>query len=749
MMSTDKQAALDYHRQGRPGKLKIVATKPMDTQHDLSLAYSPGVAHPVLEIAKTPELAYEYTAKGNLVAVISNGSAILGLGNRGALASKPVMEGKAVLFKRFADIDVFDIEVNSANPEEIVRFVEMISPTFGGINLEDIKAPECFYIEQEAQRRCNIPVFHDDQHGTAIISGAGLINALEIVDKRIEDVRIVVNGAGAAGIAVADLYMALGARKQNILMCDSQGVIYVGREEGMNEHKIRYAVLTELRTLEEALAGADVFIGLSVANCLSREMVRAMGRDPIIFAMANPDPEITYEEVQASRDDVIFGTGRSDYPNQVNNVLGFPFIFRGALDVRATAINMEMKLAATRALAALAKEDVPDSVMRAYGLDTLRFGRDYIIPKPLDSRVLMRLAPAVAQAAMETGVARIQIDLDAYLDQLAARMGKSVQVMRTMEHKAQQDPKRVVFAEGEHPKIIRAAYAVETQGVATPLLLGRKDEIMAQCRALGLAYTPEVVDPSDPERRSRYAQVFYQRRQRKGVTLSLAHDLMRQANYFGPIMVQQGDADAFVSGLTYNYPEVLRPALQAVGTETNRWVSGVYIMLVQDRIYFFTDATVIIEPTAEQLAAIAINAAELAQRFDVEPRIAMLSFSNFGSTPHAHADKVRLATELVKQQRPDLQVDGEMQADIAVVPDLMQRHYPFSRVSDANVLVFPHLAAANTAYKLLSHLGGAEAIGPILVGMAQPIHVLATGADVRDIVNVAILASVDAHYHAG
>lgn len=747
-MSTDKQSALDYHSQGRPGKLKIVATKPMDTQHDLSLAYSPGVAHPVLEIAKDQELAYEYTAKGNLVAVISNGTAILGLGNRGAQASKPVMEGKAVLFKRFADIDVFDIEVNSSNPEEIVRFVEMISPTFGGINLEDIKAPECFYIEQEAQRRCNIPVFHDDQHGTAIISGAGLLNALELVNKKIEDIRIVINGAGAAGIAVADLYMALGATKENIIMCDSRGVIYAGREEGMNEHKIRFAIYTHHRTLEDALVEADVFIGLSVANSLSKEMVRSMSRDPIIFAMANPDPEITYEDVQAARSDVIFGTGRSDYPNQVNNVLGFPSIFRGALDVRATAINMEMKLAAARALAELAKEDVPDNVMRAYGLDTLRFGPEYIIPKPLDMRVLMRVAPAVAKAAMETGVARIQINLDAYLDQLAARMGKSVQVMRTMEHKAQQDPKRIVFAEGEHPKIIRAAYAVETQGVATPLLLGRKDEIIAQCRTLGLDYTPTIVDPSDPERRRHYADIFHQRRQRKGVTMSLANDLMRQPNYFGPIMVEQGDADAFISGLTYNYPEVLRPALQAVGTQTDRWVSGVYIMLVQDRIYFFTDATVIIEPTAEQLAAIAINAAELAKRFDVEPRIAMLSFSNFGSTPHEQATKVRQATELVKRQRPDLQVDGEMQADVAVVPDLMRRHYPFSQVNDANILVFPHLAAANTAYKLLSHLGGAEAIGPLLVGMAKPIHVLATGADVRDIVNVAILATVDAQFQS-
>ena len=733
--AADRQAAFDYHALGRPGKLKIVATKPMDTQQDLSLAYSPGVAYPVLDIAEHPEHAYDFTAKGNLVAVISNGSAILGLGNRGAQAAKPVMEGKAVLFKRFADVDVFDIEINSADPEEIVRFVEMISPTFGGINLEDIKAPECFYIEQEAQRRCDIPVFHDDQHGTAIISGAGLLNALEILDKNIADVRIVINGAGAAGIAVADLYEALGARHENILMCDSTGVIYAGRERGMNEYKARFAATTDRRTLADALLDADVFIGLSVANCLSQDMVESMNRDPIIFAMANPDPEITYEDVQAARSDVIFGTGRSDYPNQVNNVLGFPFIFRGALDVRARAINMEMKLAATRALAGLAKEDVPDGVMRAYGLTSLRFGRDYIIPKPLDPRVLMRLAPAVAQAAMDTGVARRTIDIDAYMDELAARMGHSVFVMRKMERKAQIRPKRLVFGEGEHPKIIRAAYAVATQGIAQPVLLGRAQTIADACAELGLDYRPEVINPAQADVTDAYAQELHNRRQRKGVTLALARDLIRQPNYFGPMMVEQGDADGFISGLTYNYPDVLRPALQVVGR-------------VQDRIYFFTDATVIIEPTVEQLAAIAINAAELAEEFDVTPRIAMLSFSNFGSTPHADATKVRAATDLVKQLRPDLQIDGEMQADVAVVPELMARHYPFSQVTDANVLVFPQLAAANTAYKLLSRLGGAEAIGPILVGMGKPLQVLATGADVHDIVNVAILTAVDAQYHS-
>ncbi len=741
-----KQAALDYHKNDRPGKLKIVATKPMETQADLSLAYSPGVAHPVLEIAKEPALAYEYTSKGNLVAVISNGTAILGLGNRGALASKPVMEGKAVLFKRFADVDVFDIEVDTKDEKELVRFVQMIAPTFGGVNLEDIKAPECFYIEQELQRTCDIPVFHDDQHGTAIISGAGLINALELIGKQIQDVKIVINGAGAAGIACAEFYVALGADKEKIVMCDTRGVIYEGRLEGMNEYKLPWANETDERTLGDALNGADVFIGLSSADCVTRAMVQSMGDQPIIFAMANPDPEITYEEAKAARPDIIFGTGRSDYPNQVNNVLGFPFIFRGALDVQARRINMEMKIAAARALAALAKEDVPDSVLRAYGLDILHFSAEYVIPKPLDPRVLMWVAPAVAKAAMESGVARRTIDLVEYEDELAARLGKSVQVMRTMESKARQNPKRVVFAEGEHPKIVRAAYAAETQGIAHPILLGRPEQITEQCRLLGLPYTPTVVDPNASDQRAVYAETFYARRQRKGITQTLANEIMRQANYFGPMMVEHGEADAFISGLTYNYPEVLRPALQAVGAQANGYVSGVYLMVVQNKLYFFTDATVIIEPNAEQLAAIALNAAELAEQFDVTPRIAMLSFSNFGSTPHEQSSKVRKATELVKTQRPDLQIDGEMQADLAVVPELMKRHYPFSQVSDANVLVFPDLASANTAYKLLNRLGGAEAIGPILVGMGKPVHVLQTGADVLDIINVTTLAVVDAQF---
>jgi malate dehydrogenase (oxaloacetate-decarboxylating)(NADP+) len=743
-MSNLKQDSLDYHAQGRPGKLKIVATKPMDTQRDLSLAYSPGVAYPVLAIAEDPELAFEYTAKGNLVAVISNGTAILGLGDRGPLAAKPVMEGKAVLFKRFADVDVFDIEINARDPDDIVRFGEMIAPTVGGINLEDIKAPECFYIETELQKRLDIPVFHDDQHGTAIISGAGLLNSLELIGKRIEEVKIVLNGAGAASIATADLYMALGARRENFIMCDSKGVIYKGRTAGMNEFKEKYAVETDARTLEDALKGADVFIGLSVANCVTREMVRSMGRDPIIFAMANPDPEITYEEVQAARGDVIFGTGRSDYPNQVNNVLGFPFIFRGALDVRARKVNMEMKMAATKALAALTKEDVPDAVIRAYGLTELHFSREYIIPKPLDPRVLMWVAPAVAQAAIETGVARRTLDMEEYLNMLTARLGKGAQTMYILEHKARRDPKRVVYGEGREPRVIRAAHEVAVNGVATPILLGHAEEVRRQIQELGLDWAPEIIDPINTPKQTEYAERFYAKRQRKGVTLSRARELMRQKMYFGPMMVECGDADAFIAGVAYNYPEVLRPALLCVGAQEGRRVSGVYMMLVQDKMVFFTDATVIIDPNAEELAAIALNAADLAERFGVTPRIAMLSFSNFGSTPHPQQDKVQRATALVRQQRPDLEVDGEMQADIAVSPALMKRHYPFSRVSNANVLVFPDLASANTSYKLLRELGGAEAIGPILVGMEKPIHVLATGADVRDIVNVTTIAVIEA-----
>ena len=744
-----REDALEYHRKGRPGKLEIVPTKPMITQRDLSLAYSPGVAYPVLEIEKDPDLAYEYTIKGNLVAVISNGTAILGLGDRGALASKPVMEGKAVLFKKFADVDAIDIEVNTRDPDEFIRVVQAIAPTFGGINLEDIKAPECFYIEETLRATLDIPVFHDDQHGTAVISAAALLNALELVGKRIDEIKVVINGAGASGIACADLWVKLGVRKENLILLDTKGVIYKGRKEGMNPYKERFAADTEARTLAEAIRGADVFLGLSVADVLTPEMVKSMAERPIIFALANPDPEIRYELAKEVRPDAIVATGRSDYPNQVNNVLGFPFIFRGALDVRARAINDEMKLAAARALAALAREDVPDSVLKAYGLETLRFGPDYIIPKPMDPRVMLWEAPAVAQAAMETGVARIHIDIEEYRERLAARLGKGTQVMRFIINKAKAAPKRIAFGEGEEPKILRAAALIQEEGIGRPILIGRPEVIRRRIEELGLRCQPEIVYPPEFPRLEEYAQRLYEKRQRKGVTLPLARTLMREPNYFGPMMVEMGDADAFISGLTYDYPAVIRPALQVVGVrEGMRKVAGLYIMIVKEKVYFFTDATVNIEPTAEDLAEIAIMAADFARRFDIEPRVAMLSFSNFGSTRHPLSEKVRQAVEIVRQRRPDILIDGEMQADTAVVPEIIEERYPFSRVKDANVLVFPDLEAANVSYKLLQRLGNAQAIGPILLGMGKPVHVLQTGDEVQDIVFIAAIAALDAQERA-
>ncbi len=745
MQQISRQEALDYHEGKRPGKLKIVPTKPMSTQRDLALAYSPGVGEPVEEIARDPSLAYRYTAKGNLVGVISNGSAILGLGNRGGLASKPVMEGKAVLFKRFADIDVFDLELATLDADEVINFVVNVAPTFGGINLEDIKAPECFYIEEILRQELDIPVFHDDQHGTAIISGAGLLNALEVVDKQLDEVSIVINGAGASGLACAEFFVALGAQQDNIVLCDTRGVIYEGRTEGMNIYKKRYVSQTSKRTLREAVNGADVFIGLSAKGAMDVTMVRSMARDPIIFAMANPDPEIEYDLAKSARTDtVIMGTGRSDYPNMVNNVLGFPFIFRGALDVHASAINMEMKIAAARALADLTKEDVPDSVLAAYGLTSLVMGPEYVLPKPLDPRVLMWVAPAVARAAMESGVARRMLDMDDYLNELTERLGKTEQVMRFMQIKATRDPKRLVFAEGNHTSIVRAAHSIEQAGIAKALLLGDQDHIRELCDRLKLDFKPEVLNPADSPELDEYIQVLYEARRRKGVTLTMARAMMLQENYFGSMMVRTGYADAFISGLTYNYPDVLRPALQVVGVmEDREVVSGVYLMIVNDQLYFFSDATVNINPGVEELASIAINAADVAVRFDVEPRIAMISYSNFGSTQGVESDHMRAAAELVKERRPDLTIDGEMQADIAVEPDLMAQLYPFSEVSDANVLIFPSLSAANASYKLVNRLGGADKIGPILVGLRRPVHVLESGAEVRDIVNMATVAVVE------
>ncbi|NWG06710.1 MAG: NADP-dependent malic enzyme [Chloroflexi bacterium] len=749
MAKFTREDALEYHRlKGKPGKVAIVPTKPMDTQRDLSLAYSPGVAEPVLEIEKNPADAYEYTSKGNLVAVISNGTAILGLGDRGALASKPVMEGKGVLFKKFADIDVFDIEVNSHDPDEIIKVVAAISPTFGGINLEDIKAPECFYIEETLKGMLDIPVFHDDQHGTAIISSAGLANALEIVGKKHGDIRLVISGAGASAISCAELAIRWGVKRENIMLVDTKGVVYKGRKEGMNKYKEMLAVEDKgHRTLADAVKGADVFYGLSVANVLSPEMVKSMAQDPIIFAMANPDPEIKPELAREARKDVIIATGRSDYANQVNNVLGFPFIFRGALDVRASAINEEMKFAASKALAALAKEDVPDSVIRAYGGESIKFGREYIIPKPLDPRVLLWEAPAVAEMAMKTGVARKTIDIDEYREQLAYRQGKGEQVRYFFQNKARSSggTKRVVFAEGEEQKIIRAAYQVKEEGIATPILIGRTGVIEEQLKNLGLEYKPIIVDPGKFDKVETYKDAFYQLRQRKGMTKVDAAKLVSDPNILGLLMVKMGDADAFVSGLTYDYPEVIRPSLQIHHTAKGATrAAGVYIMIVEDRVYLFTDATVNIEPTAEDLSEIACLAADFAKRLEIDPRVAFLSFSNFGSTPHPLSDKVRRAVELTKSRRPDIPVDGEMQADTAVVEEIIEQRYPFSAVKDANVLVFPSLESANIAYKLLARLGKAKPIGPILLGMGAPVHVLQTGDDVNAIVQIASVAVMDA-----
>ncbi len=741
-----KQDALDYHSSGRRGKIEVRPTKPTQTQRDLSLAYSPGVAEPCLEIKANPEDVYTYTTKGNLVGVVSNGTAVLGLGNIGPLAAKPVMEGKGVLFKRFADIDVFDIELATKDPDELIQVVKALEPTFGGINLEDIKAPDCFYIEETLKRELDIPVFHDDQHGTAIISGAALLNWLEIANKDISKIKVVVNGAGAAGIACAELIENVGVLHDNILMCDSKGVIYKGRTDGMNPYKERYAADTRARSLADAMKGADVFMGVSVKDAVSKEMVASMNERPLVMAMANPDPEIAWDDAMSVRKDLIMATGRSDYPNQVNNVLGFPFIFRGALDVRARSINMEMKLAACRALANLAKEDVPDSVMRAYGVDSMRFGPSYIIPSPFDPRVLTREAPAVAEAAIATGVARIEIDMDTYRNQLEARLGRGREVLRSVILRAKQDFKRIVFPEGEEIKILRAAQRLLDEKIARPILLGRPDVIQSRVKDLGLELDgAEIVDPASSEKLAAYAEQLYGLRNRRGVTRNEAQQLLLNRNMFGSMMVNLGDADAMVAGLTQHYPDTIRPALQVIRVKTGARVAGVYMMVFQNDIKFFADTTVTIEPTPEDLAKIAIEAAEVARRFNVEPRVAMLSFSNFGSTKHPLVDKVREAVEILRKQAPELVADGEMQADTAVVKDILAGTYPFSRLKEAaNVLVFPSLEAGNIAYKLIQRLGDAKAVGPILVGLQKPVHVLQRGAEVDEIVDMAAIAAVEA-----
>jgi malate dehydrogenase (oxaloacetate-decarboxylating)(NADP+) len=739
-----RQDALDYHSQGRRGKIEVISSKPCATQRDLSLAYTPGVAEPCKDIQANPDDAYLYTARGNLVAVISNGTAVLGLGDIGALAGKPVMEGKGVLFKRFADIDVFDIELNTHNPEEVIRAVQLLEPTFGGINLEDIKAPECFHIEEELRKTMKIPVFHDDQHGTAIISGAALVNALEIVGKKADQVRVVFSGAGAAGIACARLYEQLGVKRENMLLVDTKGVVYKGRTEGMNKYKEYFAVETERRTLADAMKGADVFCGVSVKGIVSKDMVRSMADKPIIFAMANPDPEITYEDAMSVRDDLIMATGRSDYPNQVNNVLGFPFIFRGALDVRATAITEDMKIAASHALAKLAKEDVPDSVIRAYGGKRIEFGRDYIIPKPFDPRVLLWEATAVARAAMESGVAQRPIaDFEAYKDSLEARLGKSREVMRFFIHKAQQSPRRIVFPEGSEDKILRAAQIIVDENIARPILLGSRTLIRQRIHDLGLDLEDvEIINPSKALKFDEYVTAYYALRQRKGLTSFDTEREMKTHNVFGMMMVARGDADGLISGLTQHYPETVRPALQIIGRHDHvHKIAGLYMLVFKNQTMFLADATVNIEPTAEDLAEIALLTAEKVRQFDIEPRIAMLSFSNFGSTKHPLADKVRQAVNIVKKRAPRLMIDGEMQADTAVTPEIVTELYPFSSLKGgANVLIFPDLTSANIAYKLLTRLGGAAAIGPILMGINKPVYLLVPGNDVNDIVNITAMA---------
>jgi malate dehydrogenase (oxaloacetate-decarboxylating)(NADP+) len=749
MKKITKEEALAYHTGKRHGKTEVVPTKPCITQRDLSLAYTPGVAEPCLEIARDPELVYEYTNKGNLVAVVSNGTAVLGLGDIGPMAGKPVMEGKGVLFKRFADIDVFDLEVDSKDPEEIIRFCELLAPTLGGINLEDIGAPECFEIEERLKESCDIPVFHDDQHGTAIISGAALVNALEVAGKKIEDVKVVFSGAGAAGIACATFYISLGVKQENLLMVDSKGVIYRGRTKGMNKYKERFAVDTQARTLADAMEGADVFAGVSVKGLVTQDMVKSMAPDPIIFAMANPDPEILPEDALAVRPDVIMATGRSDYPNQVNNVLGFPFIFRGALDVASSDINEEMKLAAARALAYLAKEDVPDGVVRAYGGKTIKFGREYLIPKPFDYRVLLWEAPAVAEAAIQTGVARKPYSsIEDYVRELENRLSRTRRVMHSVFDQAMADPKRIVFPEGESGKIIRAAKILADEGICKPVLLGSAENID---RLLTEHEVPkkgiEVVDPLASDDAQVYAEVLARTRWRQGVTLDTACKAMRDPVYFGNMMVNRGDADGLIAGVTMSYPETIRPALRIHTTrEGIQKAAGAYLLLFEDRMLFIADTTVNQDPTAEELAEIAWLTSQAAQHyFGVEPRVAMLSYSNFGSNIDHRSKKVREAVAIAEERWPDLLIEGEMQADTAVEPGIAAEAFPLSRIQgDANILVCPDLESANIAYKLLWRLGKVEAIGPILIGIDAAVHVLQRGVDVNDVVNMAALCVLKA-----
>lgn len=747
-MKLTKEDSLNYHSSARRGKIEVVATKPCLTARDLSMAYTPGVADPCREIHNNVEDVYKYTAKGNLVAVLSNGTAVLGLGDIGPEAGKPVMEGKGVLFKRFADIDVFDIEVKSHDPKEIIRLAEMLEPTFGGINLEDIKAPECFEIEETLKKTMNIPVFHDDQHGTAIISCAALLNAVEVAGKKLGEVRIIVNGAGAAAISCCNHYVRAGAKKENIYMFDSKGCITTNRKD-LNKYKDGYAHTKGFPSLEAAFKDADVFIGLSIGGVVKKEWVKTMAPNPIIFAMANPDPEISYEDATSVRKDLIMATGRSDYPNQVNNVLGFPFIFRGALDVRATQINDDMKMAATLALAKLAKEKVPEMVMKAYGGAEFEFGKDYIIPKPFDPRVLWYVAPAVAQAAIETGVAKVkEMDWVRYEEQLKERLGLSKEIVRVMIHKAMKNPKKVVYPEGEEENIIRAAHTVHNDGIAKPILLGNEKIIKKEIERIGYDVSEfQIIDPETGDKCDEYAAAFFKKRQRKGATLWDAKNLIHKPNYYGAMMVKLGAADALISGYTTSYPNTIRPALQCIGIKDGlQIVSGMYIVIAKKETYFFADCTVNVNPNAEQLAEIAMCTANAVKSFDVIPKIAMLSFSNFGSANYPESIKVKEAVEIVKSKMPELIIDGEMQADTAVVPEILEKTFPFTNIKGgANVLVFPNLDAANIAYKLMARIGQATVIGPILMGMNKPVHVLQRGATVDDIYNMTAIAVVEAN----
>ncbi len=748
-----KQDALDYHSPGRPGKIEVVATKPTNSQRDLALAYSPGVAEPCLKIADNKEDVYKYTAKGNLVAVISNGTAVLGLGNIGPEAGKPVMEGKGILFKIFADIDVFDLELDCTNVDDFVKIVKALEPTFGGVNLEDIKAPECFEIERRLKEELNIPIMHDDQHGTAIISSAALLNACEIQKKKIDKVKIVVNGAGAAAISCSRLYMSMGAKRENIVMVDRTGVINQSREN-LDPTKAEFATTRKLNTLAEAIKDADVFIGLSSADVLTADMLKSMAKNPIVFAMANPDPEIDYNLAIKTRKDVLMATGRSDFPNQVNNVLGFPYIFRGALDVRATTINEAMKIAAVKAIADLAKKPVPEAVNLAYNTKNLKFGKDYIIPKPLDFRLITAVSPAVAQAAMDSGVAKHAItDWDSYKEELKLRLGMDDALLRAISNKAKLDPKRVVFAEADNYKILKAAQIVKDDGVATPILLGDKHKILELIEANELDMEGVIIiDPAEETAKTElYADYLYQKRQRKGITLYEAKKLLRDRNYFGACMVQFGEADALISGLTKNYVQTIRPALQIIGTEPGvNKVAGMYMMLTEKGPVFFGDTTVNVNPTLDELVDLTVLIDRSVKKFNIQPRIAMLSYSNFGSNEGEVPDKTREAVRLLHQNYPDILVDGDMQANFAMNPALLKDNFSFSTLNGqaANTLVFPNLASGNIAYKLIQELAGAEAIGPILLGMNKPVHILQLGSSVREIVNMVTIAVVDAQSKA-